>query len=206
MKIRKAYLGILFLAVVLIASIAFSLKTKTLAYSMTNEEVLNEVLKREETFLPQKVLELVNRNDSSVIFIDLRTPHDFIKGHIKNAVNVPTNKLLNSEFKEIFNDSRVKILYHNNHVNACGPWMLLKQTGFAEIKILLGGYETYSKIEHNVSNDSLTVHDEKEKYDYSLTISKMSGSDTTAVSNKTQPTVTQPLKKKPKNKQVEGGC
>ncbi len=181
------------------------MKVPTLKYKLSPEEMV-EVLQKKEYFVsPQTALEINNSIDSSYYqFIDLRSPHEFLKGHIDGAINIPISNILEEEYKDVIDsDSKINILYYNNHNGACGPFMVLTQLGYKNNKILLGGYNFYKKnIIDNYAPKVESYRNEKPKFDYAKVMRQISGGKTQAPPTKKAP----PKVKKKAKKSVEGGC
>ena len=49
------------------------------------------------------------------------------------------------KFDQYAKDSIAIVLYGNIQTDANGPWMMLKQLGYTDVKVMLGGYNYYSK-------------------------------------------------------------
>ena len=98
---------------------------------------------------PEEALYYAEENDPNFVFIDIRNPYDFIRGHIANSINIPFDRSISDKTLEKFDqyamNSITVILYGNNQTDANGPWMMLKQLGYSDIKVMLGGYHYYSK-------------------------------------------------------------
>ena len=73
----------------------------------------------------QQVIELLNNNADDMIVIDQRSNHktgDFHGGHIKNAINIPSN-LFESQLADVckkFSDKKY-IIFHCMHSQVQGP-------------------------------------------------------------------------------------
>ena len=205
---NKLPIGGLIFAIIVILGVLL-VKQPSKKYRTTTEDMLTELLMHKYVVTPEKVMDILYNNDSIYQFIDLRSSHDFIKGHLNNAINIPIHRIFDEEFEEVLNqDNHINVLYYSDHCGACGPWMILEQIGYKNNMILLGGYDyvndyiikQYSPMTGNFRN-------EKPKYDYAKIVSETAGvgsvgSQTTSVgSSKKAPT-----KKKKKKKEQEGGC
>ncbi len=179
-------------------------------YKLKTDETLKAVLAQNDV-VDQKILsEILRENDKKYRFVDLRTPSEFVKGHIENAVNIPSHDILSTDNQKFLKDKNfVNILYHADQVSACGPWMLLKQIGFENNKILLGGYQIFKR--QYVEKDSTLTEDmfynEKAKYDFAEIAKQTSGSQvptqtTTAPASTNAKSTIAPKKKKGGG----GGC
>ena len=176
-------------------------------YEKSTEEMLSIVLERNDVIRPQKFMDITYNDDKLYRFIDLRSAHDFIKGHLPGAINIPIHKLLADEYNEILNqDEKINVLYYTDQCGACGPWMVLEQLGYKNNKILQGGYDYVKKyIIEQYSPMSGNFSSEKAKYDYAKIINETSGGSTTQSSSKS--TAAKPvIKKKKAEKEEGGGC
>ncbi len=163
------------------------------------------LLPQENTISFKKAASIIKTENPDYRFIDLRTPHDYLKGHITKAINIPIHRILDEEYKEILNpvDGTTNILYYHEHSGACTPWMLLYQMGYRNNKIMIGGYQTVKKniIDRN-NVQGVKPNDEVAKYDFAEIVSKTKGTTIP----KTTPSQAPPKIKKKKKKSVEGGC
>lgn len=146
----------------------------------------------------------MNKDTSNYIFVDLRSPYDFEVKHIDNAINIPTAFILDDEHKSTFNhylkNNITVILYGQTERESIGPWVLLTEIGYGNIKILLGGFECYT-------SHAKKCNPESAQYNYAK-ISTSGG-----IQPET-PKVAEPVKKKKKvipvkkkkKREAEGGC
>lgn len=195
------------LAVLLIIILGFTVFRTEYSYTLSTDEMLDKAIEYNDVVKPEEA-EKYNKQPDKYRFIDLRTPHEFIKGHIEGAVNIPVHQLLSDENQAVLNSKEViNILYHSDHVGACSPWMLLKQIGYENNKILLGGYKYYkANIIENENNEADTYLDEKPKYDFAGEIQEMKGgADSISTEMNNTPPPPPPVKRK-KTKTASGGC
>jgi len=202
---NKLPIGGLIFAIIIILGVVF-VKEPSKKYRITTEDMLTEVQTYEDVVGPEKVMDILYGDDNIYRFIDLRSSHDFIKGHIDNAINIPIHKILDDEYVKILNqDEYINILYYSDHCGACGPWMILKQLGYKNNKILLGGYDyvndfilkEYTPMTGNFKN-------EKPKYDFAKIVSQTAGAGSGTTSSKSSKKA--PIKKKKKKAGADGGC
>jgi rhodanese-related sulfurtransferase len=144
---KKYLIVVLVLIALLIAAISIC-RTSEPIYKQTVQEALADLAKGEGVILPQDAVNLSQgKGDANYVFIDIRTPYDYVKGHIEGAVNLPSNSILTTEAQEVFeklNDAKTTtILYGNSQNQANTPWLLLKQLGFDNVRILAGGYSSF---------------------------------------------------------------
>ena len=119
------------------------------SYKNNSAQVLKSILNKEGELIPEKAMYYVDENNPSFIFVDIRNPYEYIKGHVPGAINIPLTDLLSKETLKTFDkyarDKITIVVYANTQTEANGSWMLLKQLGYSDIKVLLGGYKYFSK-------------------------------------------------------------
>ena len=129
-------------------------------YKLSNEEMLAQILALDYKVTPEAAKDLVASDNSKVKFIDLRNKYDFNISHLDDALNIPAHNLLEKQNLDLFEDPSITyVLYGKEHLDANGPWMVLKQLGYRNFKVLEGGYEA-------MMADSLLTYGEKAVYDY----------------------------------------
>lgn len=203
---NKLPIGGLIFAIIVILG-ALLVKEPHKKYKISTEEMLTEVQSYNDVVGPDVIMDILYGNNKQFRFIDLRSSHDFLKGHLDNAINIPIHRIFDDEYKAILNqDEYINILYYSDHCGACGPWMILKQLGYKNNKILLGGYDyvndfilkEYSPMTGNFKN-------EKSKYDYAKIVSETAGAGSAATQSTAKKSNATPMKKK-KKVEEEGGC
>ncbi len=197
-------IAIVFVAIIVLGFV--TTKEPEMKYRITVDEMHQELLQGNEALTPEEAIQILYSNKTGYRFIDLRNPHEFINGHIDGALNIPLQNIFSEENKSIWNDSSlINILYAASHDEACGPWMLLKQLGHNNNRILLGGYNF---IRENAFEDfklrSKEYHNEKAKYDYAKIVNETAGG--LKVSGPTVSGKKLPIRRKKKKQSAEGGC
>ncbi len=199
-------IGTIVFAIVIILGLIF-IKQPEKVYTVTESEMLEELLTFKQTIGPDKVVDILFEKDSLYQFIDLRSTPEFLNSHIEGAISIPLSHVLDKKYESILNqDEKINILYYSDHSGACGPWMVLSQLGYKNNKILLGGYDyvneciikSYSPLSGNYKN-------EKPQYNYAKVISETLGSKSSLTCTDSKPSPT-PIKKKKKEAEGEGGC
>jgi len=173
-------------------------------YKVTTEETLSIAIERNGVIRPAEFMHAYYTKDSTYRFIDLRSAHEYLIGHIEGAINIPIHKVLDDEYKHIFKqEERINILYYSDQCGACGPWMILTQIGYKNNKILQGGYDYVTKnIISEYAPMSGAYSAEKAKYDYAKVIKNTPSSGT--ASNFDNAPIFSGKKKKGRN--ADGGC
>ncbi len=195
---------------VLIIVIGFvTLSKPEFEYQITTEQTLEQVLSFEDEMSPEEAEEIIWDEIGGYVFIDLRNPHEYAKGHIENAINIPSVSILSDENTEFFEglqkDSITAVLYDYGQTEANGPWMLLKQLGY-NVKILLGGYGYHSGETYDIFSESDIPQYlvEEPKLNFAEIMETLSAGGN-AIVNEVQAEVVIPSRKKKKSV-VEGGC
>ncbi len=134
---------ILFVILIVVGLITF--RKPAFDYKISTQEMVEELYNIDNEMLPDEAMEVLAYGDSGYVFIDIRNHYEYDKGYLGNAINIPVSDILSPESIELFNlleqDSIIVVLYSNTQRETNGSWMLLKQLGINNIKVLLGGYE-----------------------------------------------------------------
>lgn len=182
-----------------------------LEYAITTDEAISQLASAEYEFFPEDLVGIVEYGDSSYVLVDLRNPYEYIKGHISGAVNIPSNSLLDSRNLQMFDqyasDSLTVIFYGQDQLEANGPWMILTQMGYDNIKVLLGGY-------HYFTTGPLDFYDmpevpeylvEEPAYDFYGIMETLGSREPSEMTGGDQPEAVIPTRRK-KQSVTEGGC
>jgi rhodanese-related sulfurtransferase len=204
---RLLVISLLFALIIIIGLL--TIQRPGLSYQLNADQALEEAMSLTGEYFPEEVPMLVEYEDPAFQLIDIRSPGEFLKGHIETAINVPVYNLLDPDISDLLRklekDSVTVILYGKDQLEANAPWLLLRQMGYDNIKILLGGYDYYA-------NGPLDFYDmpetpeylvEEPKYDFAAIIEHAGLDQGTAPSD--EPEVIIPTRKKKKTL-VEGGC
>lgn len=151
-------------------------------YSMVLQEGLG-------TISPPEAIQLLNEPVPDVVFVDLRSPSAFARGHLEGAVNIPANYLLDPDNLDPFRNSEKSfILYGDDQGDANGPQLLLLQLGFQNIRVLQGGF-THLRRPEAGSLPETTYQAELPRYDFAVTFNKA----TTETEKETEALIQQPV-------------
>ena len=179
-------------------------------FTLDAQATLETILAEQEEISPYETAKIVARKDQHYQLIDLRSPYDFLIGHIDSAINIPLNSILEDEnfatIKKISESGKTMIFYGNDQSQANGPWLLMTQLGIKNINVLAGGYEYFI-----LRNDSTYIAvdsvycTEKAKYDYALVFQEISGDNNVSSTVEKQPQKVIPRRRK-KKAIAAGGC
>ena len=197
----------IFIAIIIIGLLTF--RKPDFEYSLTPEAMTEELISHQDEMTPAEAHRILDANDDSFVFIDLRSPYEFDRGSIPNAVNIPVSDILDKEaidfFRQTEDDAVTLVFFSGDQRAANGPWMLLKQIGFDHIKVLMGGYD-FVGINNEIQPDSkdLKGYDAEEPaLDFAAFMKEAGGNSPDE--NSQGPIPIQPVKRKKKSA-AEGGC
>ncbi|KAA3628059.1 MAG: rhodanese-like domain-containing protein [Bacteroidetes bacterium] len=129
-------------------------------YKVSSEDMLSQIMKADYLVSPEAAKELMAGDNTQVKFVDLRNKYDFNIGHLEGALNIPNHTLLEKDNLNLFEDTSITyVLYGQEHLDANGPWMVLRQLGYSNFKVLQGGYAAQMA-------DSLRITGDAAIYDY----------------------------------------
>jgi rhodanese-related sulfurtransferase len=175
-------------------------KVPDMPYKLTADEMLKELITAGQVS-PSQARDLMN-DSLQTVFIDIRSPYDYEVKHIEGAINIPTAFLLDKENRKYFKNQKslgkTVILYGQTELEATSPWILLREMGYSNMKLLLGGYVCV-----NDTGDSFVA--ETPKYDFAKIANGEGDEQTVKNESIPKPKKTIPVRKKVK-KEAEGGC
>jgi rhodanese-related sulfurtransferase len=180
-------------------------------YKLTEKKTLAAVLNPDDQLSPDKAKEILQSKNPAYQFVDIRTPYEFMKGHIDGAVNISQSSLFSEEnydfLKQVDKDNKTLVLYGTDQSQANAPWMMMKQLGLSKVMVLQGGYDYYTGPQKTMA-DSLPAKgydSELARYNYAEMVKGLS----TTEQSSSQKTAPQKLITKPKpksNSPAAGGC
>jgi rhodanese-related sulfurtransferase len=196
----------IFVAVIIIGLL--TTRKPEIEYRFTPGQTIEALQNLNYFISPVEVAKSAKANDNQFVYIDLRSPYDFNKGNIQGSVNIPANRILEKESLSFFDAlaarSATVVIYDADQSLATGPWMLLLQLGFNNVKILQGGWNIYSVSNQQNPTQYPGLSAETPKYDYAAINAAKGKSMATETSTEKKEEIVP--KKKVKTAQVEGGC
>lgn len=121
-----------------------------LTYEKTIEESVSALVESDAYFYPWELEQVIAKETDTIVLFDLRNNFVFGQGHIPGAENLSASVLSQKDnierMKKLQDLGVTVVLYGENELDANGPWMLYRQVGFDNVKLLLGGYRYY--LEH----------------------------------------------------------
>lgn len=198
-----------FILLILGLVLAFSPVDQNSVEALTPEELAMQVVNREDHITAEQLGSLIIDEDPSYMLIDVRSPEEYENFHIKSAINVPLEKLFSSEGLEQLDRTKLLILYSNGGTHAAQAWIMLKQFGYKNALVLLGGLNYYVDVYSNPKAPE-GVYADSEIFRYQFLKSAgehlLGGNKTQTVEAPEVPEVQfQPVKKK-RTKKADEGC
>lgn len=179
-----------------------------LNYSLNMNQSLQMLEDSSAYFYPSQLSDTNGKPDKDIVLIDMRNNFVFGQGHIPGAENISAYDLTREEnIKRLqgFKKENVTVVFYgDSQLQANGPWMLFRQLGFDNIKILLGGYDYVKKMNSGVldSISSNSFIKEVPRYDYAQIMN--AGKSDSIAKSETKPVVE--VVRKKKEKVASGGC
>ena len=178
-ELKKTYRiligAVVFLFIILIGLL--TLGTQKYPFVSGTDEALNESIKGGDKISPMEIAKSILNKDDKVVFVDVRSQYDFVKGHLPNAKNIYSADILdenNFEFFEGLEKNGINaVLYGESVTEANIPYMILKQIGVKNLKILNCSYDFFvgKKMEEIVGMTNVNFDDEVAMINFSKYIS-----------------------------------
>ena len=195
---RISIASVLFILAVLVGFLTYRLPEN--AYAVNTRTTLENLSSKDY------IISFESIRNPGFTLIDVRSPYEFNRGHLKGAINISTSEILDEENKEMFkklkDQNQVAVLYGKDLEEANIPFLVLYQMGYDNLR-LLSVKNSYLK------NELVTQSSEVEK-----PVADVQGFIDESVKNVNKIAVQEkapvPKKiitvKKKKKKPVEGGC
>jgi 3-mercaptopyruvate sulfurtransferase SseA len=194
---------------ILILIVGFLTMQKPLiTYKSDMKESVEQLSKADAYFYPWELDAFIKNETQNVVLFDIRDNFIFGQGHIPGAENLSANNLTDEgnidRLEELNKMGVTVVLYGEDQLQANGPWMLFRQVGFGNVKILVGGYQYYVE---NKDNLPATKDDDAflkgiPRYDFAEMAAPKDGSALHPASQKKPVEV----RKRQKTSVVAGGC
>ena len=156
MKSKTVTFGIILILLLSLVSLFFlTLKRPEYKFVYNADALLTQIIQPGNQYNDIKSME---NKDNTIVFVDVRSKNQYIKGHLPNAINIYKASVLDAEnykiFKDLQKNKKRVILYGQDMVEANAPYMILKQIGIDNVELLPKGYEYYSS---GVQTDSINL-------------------------------------------------
>ena len=198
---RISIVSILFILAILVGVLTFE-RPKNM-YAIDTAQTLEKLIDKDYFVTMEQM------NDPNLVLIDVRSPFEFNKGYLENAINIPSVEILSDENQNIFNEikdsNKIALLYGENPEEANIPFTILYQLGFENLKILATDI-TYNQNKIVTTNSILEKSQGDIKAYIEESVKKVEAASANAIKQvKPAPKKVITVKKK-KKKPVEGGC
>ena len=87
---------------------------------------------------PLELADLIMKGDPGLIVVDVRSPEDYQKFHLRNAINIPLATLSHAADTDLPRTGRI-VLYSNGTTHAAQAWLELRHWGWTNVKVLTDG-------------------------------------------------------------------
>jgi rhodanese-related sulfurtransferase len=130
---RISIASVLFILIILIGVLSY--KRPKFLYAINSHSMLEQVVQHNYLISLNELNEI-----SNAVLIDVRSPFEFNKGALENALNIYTPDILLDEnitvFNNLKNENTPVILYGENPDEALQAYMILFQLGYTNLKLL----------------------------------------------------------------------
>jgi len=173
-------------------------------------QLSQQILNRNDHISAEQLGEMIIDGDPDYLLIDIRSPEEYEKFHIKTAYNFPLETLFKQETMNELDPDKLLILYSNGGTHAAQAWILLQQYGYENSLVLLGGLNYYVDVYSNPQPPE-GVYADSEIFQYQfqkaagpyLLGDKKVDQDQSASVDKVK---IKPVKRKKKIKKADEGC
>jgi len=132
----------------------FTMRTPLLTYKLDMKQSIKEMKNSDAYFYPWQLNGVLSKETNNVVIFDIRNSFVYGQGHIPGAENLSAQELTKEESIERLENLKDQkftvVLYGEDQLQANGPWMLFRQVGFDNVKVLLGGYQYYMQHKNNL--------------------------------------------------------
>ncbi len=207
MNTRRIAVSIMILLGLVIAMVP---ENTTKPYKLTAEQMLNAVNAGTELVHPDYLADWLINKDPGIRLVDVRTPDDYAKFHLDDALNIPLADVLNPRYQDVWDQGvKFNVLYSNGNTSAQEAWMILSQLGYQNIGVLTGGLNYWTEVIMNPQKPAVTSPDDEiAKYEFRKGASQaLGGGSVQARTTTTETKIIKPrIVPRKKKKAPEGGC
>lgn len=203
---RTFVVVLIFIAIIVVGLL--TMRTPKLKYALSPRQTVELISQDDHFMYPYELEDLFSGAADHIVLIDIRDRFEFSRGHIPGAENISAITLINQEnyqrLEQLKENGMTVVIYGNDQLEANGPWMVFRQLGFDNVKLLLGGYEYYLQWADNLGN---TKNDDvyllgSPRYDFAEIASTAAHIQNAEEENSIAVEVT----RKKKSSAAEGGC
>ena len=184
-----------------------TMRKPLMTYELDMKQSVSQLDNPAAYFYPWQLDSLLQKKIQNVVLFDIRDNFTYGQGHIPGAENLSANDLTHEESIKRLEDLKEKnvtvVLYGEDQLQANGPWMLFRQVGFDNVKVLVGGYQYYVQHKESLaaSKSDSTLQKGFSKYDFA----EMAAPEDGSVITKTERKPVE-IRRRKKTSAVAGGC
>ncbi len=203
---RTIIILVVFAVILIIGAAAMS--KPSLTYSADIHQSLENLNQEDGFFYPWQLNDFAGQKSQDIVLFDIRNAYAFAQGHIPGAENIPAIDLTHKDFmkrmEKLRQDKVTVVLYGDDQLQANGPWMVFRQTGFDNVRVLTGGYTYYMQHQNDLAATRTDDSFRKglPRYDFAKMAAPKDGAAIKAGSEK-KPVE---IKRRKKTTAVAGGC
>lgn len=190
--------------------LAFSPVTKNSNDTNLAKDIANQILNKKDHITAEELGHMIIDKEPGILVVDVRSDEEYNKYHITPSINIPLDKLFDSDNLSALPKDKLIILYSNGGTHAAQAWVLLHQFGFKNVEVLLGGLNYWVDVYANPEKPSGVYADsEIFKYQYLISAGQKLIGNTGEIKPSTQdiePIKIQPRRKFSKKKAADEGC
>jgi rhodanese-related sulfurtransferase len=133
-------------------------------------QLSQEIMNRLDHITAEQLGHMIIDKDPGFQLIDIRPTEEFDKFHINGALNLPFADMFNKENLEQLYPDKLLVLYSNGETHASQAWVLMRQLGYKDVVILLGGVNYWVDVYSNPTPPS-DVYADAELFRYEFLVS-----------------------------------
>ena len=153
------------------------------SFVLTPEETSELIVSQKDFILPVQLAKKMVVKDNNLVVVDIRNQFEYIKGHIPGAKNIYKADILEKDnykyFEKLRKENKTVVFYGSDVVEANVPYMILKQVGIDNVKVLNGGYSDFedAKVEEIAQLGELNVGIDEPAMEFSAVIKRENEKD-----------------------------
>ena len=99
---------------------------------------LQEVIEAQDHVDPLELADWIMQGDPGLTVVDLRSPEDYQKFHLRSAMSLPLEGLPQAAGRDLPRTGRI-VLYSNGTTHAAQAWLELRHWGWTNVRVLTDG-------------------------------------------------------------------
>jgi len=206
---KRTIITMIIFVIVIVVGL-FTLTSPRLKYKISPVEAVTTLADDNLGVDASNIDNMLSGSTTPTILIDIRNNYDYARGHIPSAENISAVELLSVDnikrLNELKNSNISVVIYGDTPIQANGPWLVLQQLGFSNVKYLLGGYEYYLRFKEAAKDDHCVPSFENGNAEYNyaeIAKANSGGSIESSATSEKKHTI---VRRKKKGAATAGGC